>query len=127
VQTLLEGSISISASEEHLNKLYTTVLRRSIYLYYSAIEKKALYGMLRHILRSIIVLFSPLSAISLYRLLNIAKHKINQVLKDLHAILDILKADAYPLRLHYPSFRDFLLNNKKCGDLDFWVDEKQAH
>jgi hypothetical protein len=127
VQTLLEGSTSTSAPEEHLNELYTTVLRRSIHPCYSAIEKKALYGMLRHILGSIVVLFSPLSTISLHRLLNVAKHKINQVLKDLHAILDIPKADAHPLRLHHPSFRDFLLDNKRCGDLDFWVDEKQAH
>jgi hypothetical protein len=29
------------------------------------------------------------------------------------------------LRLHHPSFRDFLLSKDRCGD--FWVDEKQAH
>lgn len=29
------------------------------------------------------------------------------------------------LRLHHPSFRDFLLNKNRCGD--FWVDEKNAH
>jgi hypothetical protein len=30
-----------------------------------------------------------------------------------------------PLRLHHPSFRDFLLDEKRCGE--FWVDEKRAH
>ena len=29
------------------------------------------------------------------------------------------------LRLHYPSFRDFLLNKDRCGE--FWVNEKEAH
>jgi hypothetical protein len=32
-----------------------------------------------------------------------------------------------PLRLHYPSFRDFLLNNNRCKEISFQVDEKQAH
>ena len=31
------------------------------------------------------------------------------------------------LRLHHPSFRDFLLNKDRCNDPNFWVDEKQAH
>ena len=83
--------------------------------------------MLRHILGSIVVLSSPLSAYSLHKLLHITKQRINQVLKDLHAILDIPKADALPLRLHHPSFRDFLLNNQRCKDPSFWVNEKQAH
>ena len=131
VQTLLEGSSSIPVTEEHpeehLNELYTTVLKKSIRPGYSAKEREALYGMLRHILGSIVVLFSPLSASSLHRLLNITKQKIDQVLKDLHAILDIPKVDIYPVRLHHPSFRDYLLSENRCKDPDFWVDEKQAH
>ncbi|KAF1817615.1 hypothetical protein P152DRAFT_463702 [Eremomyces bilateralis CBS 781.70] len=131
VQTLLEGSASIPAPEEHpevhLNKLYTTVLKKSIRPGYSAKEKEASYSMQRHILGGIIVLFSPLSASSLHRLLNITKQKIDQVLRDLYAILDVPKVDIYPLRLHHPSFRDFLLDKKRCGDPNFWVDEKEAH
>ncbi|KAF1810923.1 hypothetical protein P152DRAFT_467608 [Eremomyces bilateralis CBS 781.70] len=131
VQTLLEGSTYIPAQEEHpevqLNKLYTTVLKESIWSGYSAKEKEALYGMQKHILGSIVVLFSPLSTSSLHRLLNITKQRIDQVLRELHAILDVPKVGIYPLRLHHPSFRDFLLDKKRCGDTNFWVDEKEAH
>ena len=81
--------------------------------------------MLRDILGSIVVLFSPLSANSLSRLLHITKQKVDQTLKDLHAILDISMDQTRLLRLHHPSFRDFLL--QRCGDSNFWVDEKQAH
>jgi hypothetical protein len=49
------------------------------------------------------------------------------MLKDLHAILKIQTDHTRPLRLHHPSFRDFLLDKNKCGDSDFWVEEKQAH
>ena len=31
------------------------------------------------------------------------------------------------MRLHHPSFRDFLVNRKRCGDDNFWVDEKGTH
>jgi hypothetical protein len=74
-----------------------------------------------------VILLSPLSAQSLSRLLHIRKEDIDETLEDLHAILDIPKDQVCPLRLHHPSFRDFLLNEDRCGDPSFWVDEKQAH
>jgi hypothetical protein len=46
-----------------------------------------------------------------------------QLLTDLHAILDISKDQIRPLRLHHPSFRDFLLEKERCRDLNFWVEE----
>jgi hypothetical protein len=81
--------------------------------------------MLKHTLGSIVVLLSPLSASSLSRLLHLPREDINRTFKDLHAILDIPKDPTRPLRLHHPSFRDFLLNKDRCGD--FWVDKKKAH
>src|SRR5271154_3389760 len=78
-------------------------------------------------LGSLVVLLSPLSTYSFSRLLHVLKEDVDQTLADLHAILDIPEDQTRPLRLHHPSFRDFLLNEKSCGDSDFWVDEKQAH
>jgi hypothetical protein len=60
-------------------------------------------------------------------LLHIPKHDVGQTLEELHAILDIPEDRYRPLRLYHPSFRDFLLNKERCGDLKFQVDEKQAH
>ena len=130
LQSLLEGSTFANAPEEHpeahLNELYTTVLKKSVRPGYSGQEKKTLYSILRHILGSLVVLLSPLSANSLRKLLNVTEEKI-EVLKDLHAILDIPKVDVYPLRIHHPSFRDFLLDNTRCRDQNFCVNERQAH
>jgi hypothetical protein len=83
--------------------------------------------MLRQILGSIAVLFSLLSVYSLSRLLRVTKEDISQTLEDLHSVLDISKDQNQPLRLHHPSFRDFLVNNDRCKNPNFWVDEKQAH
>jgi hypothetical protein len=83
--------------------------------------------MLRYILGSIVILNSPLSPYSPSNLLHISQKDMGQTLVDLHAILEVAKEQSRPLRLHHPSFRDFLLDKTRCTNADFWVDEQQAH
>ena len=128
LRILLQGGASAFATpEEHLNEIYITVLQNSIQPVFSQQDKDRFCEILRYILGSIATLSSPLPVNSLSRLLVTPKHKVDRILKDLHAILDIPEHPMRPLRLHHPSFRDFLLDKERCGDLDFWVDEKQAH
>jgi hypothetical protein len=82
--------------------------------------------MTRDILGTLAILLSTLPAWSLSKLLQVADENVEQSLEDLHAILNILVDPTQPLRLHHPSFRDFLLKKVRC-DANFWVDEKQAH
>jgi hypothetical protein len=126
LDTILKVSTSaVTAPEKHLNEIYLAVLKHSISLDYSEEEKEEACDMLKHTLGSIVVLFSPLSAVSLSRLLHLPKEEVDQTFEDLYAILDIPEDPTRPLRLHHPSFRDFLHNKDRCGD--FWVDEKEAH
>lgn len=128
LDTIIHGSSNATtAPEKHLNEIYVTVLKHSIYTDYTDKERGDQYRTLRHTLGSVVVLFSPISAHSLSRLLHVAKEDVDQTLEDLHAILDIPADQNRPLRLHHPSFRDFLLDKDRCGDPNFWVDEKQAH
>jgi hypothetical protein len=120
-------STTINAAEKHLNEIYLTVLRHSISPDYTAEEAEELRCMLKTLLGSIVTLFSPLSTQSFSKLVNASKQEVDQTFSDLHAILDIPKDQTCPLRLHHPSFRDFLLNKERCDDLNFQVDEKQAH
>jgi heterokaryon incompatibility protein (HET) len=124
---LENSSHAITAPEKHLNDIYMTVLKNSVSSDYSNEEREELYGMLRYILGSIVILSSPLSPYSLSKLLHVSKEEVDQTLDDLHAILEVTKDQTRPLRLHHPSFRDFLLNKDRCDDSNFWVDEKQAH
>jgi len=124
---LESGVTSISAPEKHLNEIYNTILKHAISSDYSDEEKEEFCRVLRHTLGSVVVLLSPLSACSLSRLLHLPKEEVNQTLEDLHVILDIPEDSIRPLRLHHPSFRDFLLDKNRCGDSSFWVDGKQAH
>ncbi|KAF4626337.1 hypothetical protein G7Y89_g11822 [Cudoniella acicularis] len=126
LDTILKGSSNaLTAPDKHLDEIYLTVLRHSISPDYSDEEREEVCDMLKHTLGSIVVLLSPLSAFSLSRLLHLPREDINRTFEDLYTILDIPKDSTRPLRLHHPSFCDFLLNKDRCGD--FWVDEKKAH
>jgi hypothetical protein len=121
---LENSSINMNAAEKHLDKIYTTVLRNCISSEYSFEEAESL-STLKSLLGSIVTLLSPLSMQSLSKLLSKAQDDVNQTLYDLHAILSIPEDPSLPLRLHHPSFRDFLFKKARCEE--FWVDEKQAH
>ena len=122
---VLQSSGSVSEPEKHLNEIYITVLESSIPATFTDEESEGFYHQLRYVLGSMVVLLSPLSIHSLSRLLS--NEDIDKTLEDLHAILDIPENESCPLRLHHPSFRDFLLDPTRCRDSNFWVDKKQAH
>jgi hypothetical protein len=120
------GSTAI-APEKHLNEIYMAVLKQSIPMEYTDEEKEESYRMLRQVLGNIVVLFSTLSAYTLSKLLCVPSEEINQTVEDLHSILDVPKDQTRPLRLHHPSFRDFLLDKERCKDPNFLVDKQETH
>ncbi|KAH5983399.1 hypothetical protein HBI84_247440 [Parastagonospora nodorum] len=129
LQMLANGSDRDSAAspEQHLNQLYLTVLQKSIQSSYTIGELAKYYSIMRQILGSIVALSSPLPVASLGMLILIPEQRVIRMLKELHAILDVPKDHSQPLRLHHPSFRDFLFSKDRCEDKKFWIDEKQAH
>jgi hypothetical protein len=124
---ILQETKSVTAPQKKLNDIYITVLRNSIGNDYEEEEREELYRRLRQILGSIVLLYSSLSAISLAKLLDISEENVKQTLEDLHAILDIPKQNSRAIRLHHPSFRDFILSKDKCSDTQFRVNEEHAH
>jgi len=126
LDTILKGSSSaITAPERHLNEIYLTVLKHSISSDYSDEEKEDACDMLKHILGSIVVLLSPLSTSAFSRLLQVSREDVDLIFNDLYAILNIPNDPTRQLRLHHPSFRDFLLSKDRCRE--FWINEKDAH
>ncbi|KFZ24680.1 hypothetical protein V502_00841, partial [Pseudogymnoascus sp. VKM F-4520 (FW-2644)] len=122
---ILEGTSFEGTPEQHLDQVYLTVLRSSIPNTLAAEEKVRLYARQREILGSIAILLFPLSTTSLAKVISISETQVTQTFERLQAILEVPNDNAGFLRLHHPSFRDFLLNKDRCGD--FWVDEKEAH
>ena len=124
LRTLVMGN---TTPEDHLDVIYLTVLDSSLRLSFTPQDIRDFHSMVRDVLGSIVVLFSSLSVKSLSNLLSKSEKDLTWTMNDLHALLDIPKDTKHAIRLHHPSFRDFLLNKKRCCDSYFWVDEKQAH
>jgi hypothetical protein len=128
---IINSSISTLALDQHLNNIYIAVLKNAIHQEYLEEEKQDMYLLLKQVLGTIVALYSPLSANSLCKLLYLPKGDIERALVDLYAVLDIPTDTNRPLRLHHPSFRDFLIDKERCSDLDFsspfWVHEIETH
>lgn len=127
LNTILQPKESRTAPEESLNEIYSSVLNSSVGPTLEPQEREIFCTLLRQILGTIVVLSSPLSLGSIGNLLQVRKRWLDNVMDQLHAILDIPDDTSRPLRLHHPSFRDFLLDEDRCKDPKFWVDEKKAH
>jgi hypothetical protein len=127
LRNLLDGGNATATPQEQLNEIYVTILRNSIQPGYTEQERQRLYSLLRGVLGGIVILFSPLSVKSLSRLLSIPEKEVHQTLKNLHPIFDIPNDEAGTVRLHHPSFHDFLLSKDKCTDSNFWAGEEQVH
>lgn len=124
---ILEGKSSTKEPEEKLNEIYVSVLRNSISDEFDDQEKEEQYEKLRATLGAVVILFSSISTISLANSLYICKEDIGQTLDDLHSVLEVPKDQIQPIRLHHPSFRDFLLDKQRCRNPHFWVDERELH
>ncbi|KAF2624121.1 platelet-activating factor acetylhydrolase IB subunit alpha [Macroventuria anomochaeta] len=112
--------------EQRLDSIYLTVLKSPVRRYRKQ-ERKRWCTLIRETLGAIVLLQSPLSASSLARLRRVPTEDVHRTLYELHSIVDVPQDPNRPVRLHHPSFRDFLLNRKRCGDDSFWVEERSTH
>ncbi|KAJ6087603.1 hypothetical protein N7467_006517 [Penicillium canescens] len=113
----------VSFRKNGLDGIYLSALESCLPPGYSEEEKKRF----RRLLMTLAVLLSPLSKSSLGVLLNISQELVHETLDYCHSILDLPPDKNTPLKIHHPSFRDFLLNSKRCLKRNFWVCEKEAH
>jgi hypothetical protein len=74
---ILHGDTSVAAPEEKLNEIYNAILANSVCDGYDDQEKEEQYETLKATLGIIVILFSPLSAVSLARLLHTHKEDID--------------------------------------------------
>jgi hypothetical protein len=77
--------------------------------------------------KCIVVLFQPLAAKSLAKMLQIRLKDVKATVRPLGSILNVSQIEEGPLRTPYPSFSDFLLNERRCNDRQLWVNGEEAY
>ena len=111
-----------SSPYHHLDKLYIQVLAHA----FPDITTQ-LSGRLKMILGTIVSLQEPLSPISLENLLGLAPSTARETLVHLRSILILPDSDTELIRLHHPSFVDFITQSSRCIDRRFVVDGEKQH
>lgn len=81
---------------------------------------------LKQILGAIILLATPLPKSGLAKLLDLPLEVVKIWVNNLRAVLYETEHE-YAVKILHTSFRDFLLQEAKSGDLGFYIDEKEAH
>jgi hypothetical protein len=110
-----------------LDKMYSQILEHSFKDIKITKDRQQLASIFRQVVGAIAILLSPLSVISITRLLAIDGGIIQRRLRHLHSVLEVPENQENPIRLLHPSFRDFLLDKERCFDQDLYVDEKKGH
>ncbi|GAB7336665.1 hypothetical protein MBLNU13_g10343t2 [Cladosporium sp. NU13] len=87
----------------------------------------------KRIAGTIVLLYNPLTASALARLLNLCIGDVDRVLRPLHSVLNIPRMPdgkmecTTPITLFHLSFRDFLIDSALENESKFWVDAKETH
>ncbi|KAJ5992459.1 hypothetical protein N7451_008183 [Penicillium sp. IBT 35674x] len=75
----------------------------------------------RRIVGAIVLLFSPLSSVSLAKLISSDKAKVQSRLSTLQSVLSVPEDSDAPVQLLHLSFREFLVDHAASNE--FWIDE----
>jgi type II secretory pathway predicted ATPase ExeA len=119
LQKFLASQAATSASQ--MDKIYLPVLNQLMRS--DGDDPTEVLQEFQDIIGTIILLATPLSIISLARLLNLTEEDIHEFLDPLHSVLNISTKEDAPIRILHLSFRDFLINTTSV----FRVDEKETH
>ena len=100
--------------------MYVQILRTSIIEDCNKEERDELAQQFRDTIRSIVVLFNSLFIVVLAELSSSALSKmISTILNPLKSMLNVPKDQYISIQLFHPSFRNFLVDKKRCRDEDF--------
>ena len=126
---ILTGDTTTTAQSltRHLDDMYTKLLQHSVIGNRSLCEQKLLLERFRQIIGSIIIMSDVMTTKDLANLLCLPNMTVKTALTPLRSVLNIPKIESQPVRIFHPSFRDFLLDQQRCSDTRFCVDEKERH
>ena len=114
-----------------LDEMYLMVLDSSMKDDFSTQEAQEVTLRLRQVVGSVILLLENLSAEELARLLfpsELASGVLVQATLDsLHAIFDVPENLSKPIQMLHLSVRDFLVDETRCPDVRFHINQQQMH
>ncbi|MCJ1346290.1 hypothetical protein MMC31_004505, partial [Peltigera leucophlebia] len=127
LSVILQDDMMEDSPTAKLDSMYTQVLTQSVFKQKQEMQRARLSARFKQVIGSIVVLFNVLPAQELATLLSVSPDEIASALSPLHSVLDIPKDVLHPIRLLHPSFRDFLLDEKRCTDVNIRIEADEIH
>jgi len=127
LSVILSSEYSSASPTGNLDEIYTNLLRYSVIGGRPHCEHDALLQRFRQIVGSIVIISDVMTIKNLANLLGLRSGKVGTALASLRSVLKIPEIQSQPVRIFHPSFRDFLLDQQRCFDHRFWIDEKERH
>lgn len=127
LDVILQGSNDPQWPTQRLDEVYIQILRASVIGDCNEKEKEILAKRFRDTVGPILILFASLSTVTLARLFPALSDTISVTLGHLKSVLKVPEDQTSAVQLLHPSFRDFLINQERCLDRHFWINERKAH
>ena len=125
-QLKLITSLPQSTSHEGrsgIDILYTQVLGQAIDDV--EMDDDEFHSHFRTVVGAVVLVFNPLSVEVLSDLLKVSG--ISTTLRSLHSLLLVPTSEAAPVRVFHKSFPDFLMDQRRCTDHQFFIDPPIHH
>lgn len=119
--------VTDSQPERQLDEIYMAVLANAISPEYTLDEQTVAYTQVRLLLGALILLDFRPTFTTLGNLLEMSSEDIEETLEDLHAVLDISADERDSVKLHHPSFRDFMTDPRRCTNEQLCVNTAEVH
>ena len=103
--------------------LYTQVLHQAVDDVDA--DDEGFHSHFRTVVGAVLLVFNPLSIRALSELLGV--YGISTILRCLHSLLLIPTSKDAPIRIFHKSFPDFLMDQRRCTDHQFFVDPPVHH
>ncbi|KAJ5738149.1 hypothetical protein N7493_001304 [Penicillium malachiteum] len=123
---IFADKIEGESPQQILDSMYRKILYHALLEGALDDEKVSRCNFFREVVGSIVTLFDPLSTIALSHLLSKQSDSVLENLEALSSVLSIDKGEDSTLQLLHLSFRDFLLDQSRCGR-EFWISQVDAH
>lgn len=125
LKLLQDNSTSSSATKE-LDKMYLMILSNLIIPGHEE-DNEDMARLFQRIVGPIITIFEEQTETTLSKLLVVPSTEISQILQPLRSVLNLPEDENSPIQLFHQSFRDYILNGKRCSILASHVDKTEAH
>jgi len=106
-----------------IDAFYTHVLRQAINDIH--MNKEKLCSNFRTVVGAVVLVFNPLSVKALSDLLRVSE--IFTVFRSLHSLLLVPTSKDAAVQIFHKSFPDFLMDSRRCTDLQFFIDPSIHH